>query len=77
MVCAVSVTANSTSVPLRLRLPSCTSPPRRNVRAFGASLAITCEGEKKNTRLLWNALSTRPAANATAPTMPPIRARRL
>jgi hypothetical protein len=32
-------------VPSRLTVPSTTMPPRRNVRALGASCAATCDGE--------------------------------
>ena len=46
--------------------PSLTMPPMRKALPFGASPAATWVGEKKNTRLLWKALST---SAATAPRM--------
>src|SRR5512145_509651 len=72
MSLAVSVTTNSTVSPSgrRLTLPACTMPPSRKLRPWGASPATTWLGLKKNTRLDWNALSTR-AATSPRPATPP------
>src|SRR6266850_2428790 len=58
MVFAVSVTTKRTSTPSRLMLPGTTMPPMRKVRPTGASFAATCDGVKKNTRFLLNAVRT-------------------
>ena len=50
---------------------------RRNARSRGASLAITCVGLKKNTRLLLKALSTRALALPSAPRPTSTASRRL
>src|SRR5258706_3875356 len=52
-------------------------PPMRNVRPTGASLAATCEGVKKNTRFLLNAVSTSAVAMPSAATRAAIHAIRL
>src|SRR5437764_5855394 len=77
MVFAVSVTAKRTSTPSRFRLPGTTMPPMRNVRPSGASFAATCEGVKKNTRFLLNALRTSAVAMPSAATPSAIQAMRL
>ena len=79
MLCAVSVTTNSTvsPSPRRLTLPVCTMPPTRNARSFGASPAAICDGLKKNTRFDWNAFSTSAAATAIAATPAAMIASRL
>src|SRR5437660_11552146 len=74
---AVSVTTNRTSTPSRFTLPGTTMPPMRNVRPTGASLAATCDGVKKNTRFLLNAVSTRAVATPRATTPRAIHAMRL
>src|SRR5262249_9795646 len=53
-----------------------TSPPTRNARPWGASLAATCDGEKKKTRFDWNALSTNAAATPRATSPAAIQAKR-
>src|SRR5436190_132200 len=77
MVFAVSVTTKRTSTPSRFRLPGTTMPPMRNVRPTGASFAATCEGVKKNTRFLLNAVSTSAVAMPSAATPAAIQAIRL
>src|SRR5690349_3933374 len=52
-------------------------PPMRKVRPTGASFAATCEGVKKNTRFLLNAVRTSAAAMPSAATPPAIQAIRL
>src|SRR5438132_5294575 len=74
---AVSVTTNRTSTPSRLTLPGTTMPPMRNVRPTGASLAATCDGVKKNTRFLLNAVRTSAVATPRATTPSAIHAMRL
>src|ERR687884_94988 len=77
MFFAVSVTTKRTATPSRFTLPGTTMPPMRNVRPTGASCAATCEGVKKNTRFLLNAVRTSAVATPSA-TMPrPIQAKRL
>src|SRR5690606_33271334 len=49
----------------------------RKALPFGASPAAICVGVKKNTRLLWKALSTRAAAMPSTARPPPMRAKRL
>jgi hypothetical protein len=49
----------------------------RKALPFGASPAATWVGVKKNTRLLWKALSTSAAAMPSTASPPPIRAKRL
>src|SRR3954463_14815040 len=66
-----------TSTPSRFTLPTCTMPPMRNVRPTGASFAATCEGVKKNTRFLLNAVSTSAVAMPSAATPAAIHAIRL
>src|SRR5919204_2566170 len=77
MAFAVSVTTKCTCTPSRLRLPGTTMAPMRNVRPTGASCAATCDGVKKKTRFLLNALSTNAAATPSAPTPSAIHAMRL
>src|SRR5438552_2163248 len=52
-------------------------PPMRNVRPTGASLAATCDGVKKNTRFLLNAVRTSAVAMPSAATPSAIHAMRL
>src|SRR5205085_8726195 len=52
-------------------------PPMRNVRPTGASFAATCDGVKKNTRFLLNAVITSAVAMASATTPSAIQAKRL
>src|SRR3954465_12118780 len=66
-----------TSTPSRFTLPPCTIPPMRNVRPTGASLAATCDGVKKNTRFLLNAVRTSAGAMPSAATPAAIHAIRL
>src|ERR671935_2984270 len=77
MFFAVSVTTKCTFTPSRLTLPGTTMPPMRKVRPTGASCAATCEGVKKNTRFLLNALSTSAVATPSATTPSAIHAMRL
>src|SRR3954468_3978480 len=77
MVFAVSVTAKRTSTPSRFRLPGTTMPPILNVRPSGASFAATCDGVKKNTRFLLNALRTSAVAMPSAARPSAIQAMRL
>src|SRR5690242_12583127 len=77
MFFAVSVTTKRTSTPSRFRLPGTTMPPMRKVRPTGASCAATCDGVKKNTRFLLNAVRTSAAATPSATTPRPIQANRL
>ena len=74
---SVSVTTKCTSTPVRFTLPACTMPPMRKVRPTGASLAATCVGVKKNTRLRLNAVSTSAVATPSAATPSAIQAMRL
>src|SRR5438552_18538659 len=74
---AVSVTTNRTSTPSRFTLPGTTMPPMRNVRPTGASLAATCDGVKKNTRFLLNAVRTSAVAMPSAAMPSAIHAMRL
>src|SRR3982750_998299 len=77
IVFAVSVTAKRTSTPSRFRLPGTTMPPILNVRPSGASFAATCDGVKKNTRFLLNALRTSAVAMPSAATPSAIQTMRL
>src|SRR6266850_8433722 len=77
MVFAVSVTTKRTSTPSRLMLPGTTMPPMRKVRPTGASFAATCDGVKKNTRFLLNAVRTSAVATPSATTPRAIQAMRL
>src|SRR6185436_20859603 len=79
MVFAVSVTLKRTVSASfsRTTLPPSTSPPMRNGRSRGASLAATWVGVRKNTRLDWNAFSTSAAASPRAPTPDTIHTARL
>src|SRR5687768_1859691 len=77
MLFAVSVTTNCTSTPERCTLPASTMPPMRKVFPFGASLAATCEGVKKNTRFFSKAISTSAVAMPSAATPSAIAAMRL
>src|SRR3989442_4797556 len=74
---AVSVTTKRTSTPSRFTLPGTTMPPMRKVRPTGASLAATCDGVKKNTRFLLNAVRTSAVATPSATTPSAIHAMRL
>src|SRR5258706_6345677 len=74
---AVAVTTKCTSTPWRFRLPGTTMPPMRKVRPTGASLAATCDGVKKNTRFLLNAVRTSAVATPSATTPSAIHATRL
>src|SRR5687768_5752986 len=76
---AVSVTVNRTvSASFSLTtLPASTSPPMRNARSRGASLAATCVGVRKNTRFDWNAFNTRAEATPSAACPATIHAARL
>src|ERR1700674_845234 len=79
MLLAVSVTLNSTVRPSGWRFndPCSTSPPRRNSRPCGASWANTCDGLKKNTRLLRKAFSISAAAMPSMASPPIMSANRL
>jgi hypothetical protein len=52
-------------------------PPMRKLLPLGASPAATWVGEKKNTRLLWKALSTSVATMPRIARPPTIKAMRL
>src|SRR6187549_1555220 len=69
MVWAVSVTLKRTVSASfsRTTLPPSTSPPIRNGRSRGASLAATWVGVRKKTRFDWKAFSTSAAAAPSAP----------